>query len=158
MIAEVKKHNLLRFLVMANRNFISAITQAVHEFYARAVIYALVQSTWNHESNERNRWFRLDAESFVYLCAFLSHAHLARKPISTRLSWDRARDYVARYWHTLHARSTSFRIFVRPATGSAVTPRMAQADRLAIVEFPGENFPRESERSERGLEPSHPCN
>jgi len=59
---EVKKHNLSRFLVMVNRNFISAIVHTVltdstlaHFSAPKWLIYALVQSTWNHESNERNR-------------------------------------------------------------------------------------------------------
>lgn len=97
---------------------------------------------------ERNRWFRLPW-SYLFIYARFYHTRILRE---SRFPCDylgAALRHIARYRHILHARSTSSRVFARPGTGSAVTLRAAQADsdRPAIIEFPGEDFPRESEVS-----------
>jgi len=68
--------------------------------------------------------------------------------------------HIARYRHILHARGTSSRVFARPGTGSAVTPRAAQArfwssghHRIPRRRLSQRERERERVRSERCLKP-----
>lgn len=130
-----------------DQNFIAVITFAIlsdSEFSTtKWLIYVPRLCGILRTMNQTNGTSDLDRHKVICLFIRVSISRESCAKADFRLS-ETTLEHVARYRHILHARSTSFSVFVRLAAESGVRSNANRFRSFNYHRISGEDFPRES--------------